>query len=285
MQRLLGLATLFALLCCYAAAQVSLGDGSIQNNTYTNHYFRFTYTFPDGLTPQPVAAASPYRLLQLDSESSPEHISIVVEPALGISGVDALKTSVAKLQQQGFTNSSPETGVTYGGLPFRSATFRKTAESGTQYAAVAATLSHDYILEFFFSSAVEQRLATLVQSARTLEFQPDWTSGEPIDDSAPAGGPKRIRDSEGVQDGLLIRHDAPKYPAEARKKHIQGAVRMMIVIAKDGTPQCLYTLTGDPLLAPSALEAVSHWRYKPYLLNGNPVVVQSQVTINFVLQR
>ena len=60
---------------------------------------------------------------------------------------------------------------------------------------------------------------------------------------------------------------------------------MLIVIAKDGTPQRLYTLLGNPLLAPAAVDAVSRWRYKPYLLNGIPVVVQSQVTVNFVLRR
>lgn len=287
MKRLLKFAVLLALLCCYAAAQESPDKGSIQQNTYSNSYFRLSYTFPEGFVPAPAgdATSAKYRLLQLDSQSRPEHITITAEPASGIGEGDLLEAATAGIRQQGFTQSGPATSQTYGGLTFRSASFRKARETGAEYLAVAATLSHDYILEFFFASADEQELANLLQSARSLEIQPDWSSGEPIDDSAPAGAPRRIRDSQGVQERLLLRHEDPKYPPEARKNKIQGTVQLMIVIAKDGTPQRLYVLSGNPLLASAALDAVSRWRYQPYILNGTPVVVQSLVTINFILQR
>ena len=223
MPRPLGLVTLLALVSCYAGAQALPDNGSIQNSVYSNSYFRFTYTVPQGFTaaPPPTATSAAHSLLQLDSASSPqEHISILAEPTRGRADIDIPAEIVATVRQQGFMQSGGSTR-TYGGLTVQVASFRRAVEGRTDYLAVASALSHDYILEFCFFASDEQRLAALVQSAPTLEFQPDWSSGEPIDDSAPAGAPRRIRDSESVQERLLVRRDPPMYPPEARSQHIQ----------------------------------------------------------------
>ena len=95
--------------------------------------------------------------------------------------------------------------------------------------------------------------------------------------------PTRVRVSAGVTEGLLIRKVTPGYPPLARQARIQGAVVLAAVIGKDGSIQNLKVVSGHPMLTSSALEAVRQWKYKPYFLNGEPVEVDTQVTVNFTL--
>jgi protein TonB len=95
--------------------------------------------------------------------------------------------------------------------------------------------------------------------------------------------PTRVRVSQGVSQGLLIHQVKPTYPPLARQARIQGSVVLQAVIAKDGTIQGLKVVSGHPMLTGSAVEAVKQWRYKPYFLNGEPVEVETVVTVNFTL--
>lgn len=95
--------------------------------------------------------------------------------------------------------------------------------------------------------------------------------------------PKRIRVSQGVTEGMLIHKVMPRYPSLARQARIQGQVVLNAVIAKDGSIENLRLKSGHPMLAPAAIDAVSEWRYKPYLLNGHPVEVETQIMVNFTL--
>jgi periplasmic protein TonB len=95
--------------------------------------------------------------------------------------------------------------------------------------------------------------------------------------------PQRVRVSQGVSQGLLIKKVQPPYPPLARSARIQGSVILQAEISKDGTIQNLRLISGHPMLAPSAIEAVKQWRYKPYFLNGEPVEVETQITVNFTL--
>ncbi len=95
--------------------------------------------------------------------------------------------------------------------------------------------------------------------------------------------PQRIRVSMGVQAGLLIRKVQPAYPPLARQARIQGTVLLQAEISKNGTIENLRLISGHPMLAPSAIEAVKQWKYRPYILNGEPVEVETQITVNFTL--
>jgi protein TonB len=75
----------------------------------------------------------------------------------------------------------------------------------------------------------------------------------------------------------------PHYPEDARQARIQGMVVLTARIDANGDVEDLTLVSGHPLLAPAALEAVKHWKYKPYLLNGQPVMVETQVTVAFQL--
>ncbi len=95
--------------------------------------------------------------------------------------------------------------------------------------------------------------------------------------------PQRVRVSSGVISGNLIRKIQPAYPPLAKQARIQGHVLLKAEISKDGTIQNLQLISGHPMLAPAAIEAVKQWRYKPYLLNGEPVAVETEVDVIFSL--
>ena len=95
--------------------------------------------------------------------------------------------------------------------------------------------------------------------------------------------PQRIRVSSGVSQGLLVRRVQPSYPPLARQARIQGVVILQAQISKEGNIENLQLISGHPMLAPAAIEAVKQWKYRPYLLNGEPVEVETQVQVNFTL--
>ncbi|HEY1732595.1 MAG TPA: energy transducer TonB [Terriglobales bacterium] len=94
---------------------------------------------------------------------------------------------------------------------------------------------------------------------------------------------QKIRVSSGVAEGMLIQQVKPQYPAAARLARVEGKVVLQAVIGKDGTIQNLHVMSGHPLLTPAAIEAVRQWRYKPYYLNAEPVEVETQIVLNFLL--
>jgi protein TonB len=99
----------------------------------------------------------------------------------------------------------------------------------------------------------------------------------------PPPPPQRVKLSTGVISGLLIRKVAPVYPPLAKQARISGKVVLEAVIGRDGTIRNLRAVSGHPMLIQSAIEAVRQWRYRPYILDGEPVEVDTQVTINFTL--
>jgi periplasmic protein TonB len=86
-----------------------------------------------------------------------------------------------------------------------------------------------------------------------------------------------------MSEGDLIRKVQPSYPPLARSARIQGTVVLQAVISKQGTIENLRLLSGHPMLAPAAIDAVRQWRYRPYILNSEPVEVETQITVNFSL--
>lgn len=95
--------------------------------------------------------------------------------------------------------------------------------------------------------------------------------------------PQRVRISQGVTNGLLLRKVEPTYPTLAREARIQGNVVLKAIIDRDGSIQDLQVVTGYPMLVPAAIQAVKQWRYRPYLLNGQPVEVETTITVIFAL--
>jgi periplasmic protein TonB len=106
--------------------------------------------------------------------------------------------------------------------------------------------------------------------------------------STPVAVPKvavqRVRVSQGVTQGMKVHDVTPQYPQMAKIARVQGPVVLAAVIGKDGTIQNLRVVsTASPLLNQAAVEAVKQWRYRPYILNGEPVEVDTTITVNFTL--
>lgn len=95
--------------------------------------------------------------------------------------------------------------------------------------------------------------------------------------------PQRIRISQGVTKGLLVHRVEPSYPALARAARVQGEVVLSAIISTNGEIENLQLVSGHPMLVPEAIAAVKQWRYKPYLLNGQPVEVETTITVIFSL--
>ena len=93
-----------------------------------------------------------------------------------------------------------------------------------------------------------------------------------------------IRQGGKVQAANLIHQVNPIYPPLARQARVQGVVVMEAVISKEGSIESLRVVTGHPLLNQAALDAVKQWKYRPTLLNGEPVEVITTVTVTFNLQ-
>jgi periplasmic protein TonB len=90
--------------------------------------------------------------------------------------------------------------------------------------------------------------------------------------------------SQGAQEAMLIRRVEPLYPTIARQIHLSGTVELRAIIAKDGGVIDLEVVSGNPILARAAVEAVRQWRYRPTRLNNQPIEVQTFITVKFVLE-
>lgn len=99
-----------------------------------------------------------------------------------------------------------------------------------------------------------------------------------------AAPPAHIRIGGVVQSAKLVRQPKPAYPELAKRARIQGVVKLHALISKDGIVEDLRVINGHPLLVPAALEAVKQWVYRPTLLNGEPVGVETDIDVNFTLQ-
>lgn len=146
---------------------------------------------------------------------------------------------------------------------------------------------------------------------RGVDSRPDSGAGEEvpgpptIGDAGPRwGDPNGVRDGLGpvtvapprpvlavqtplrvsvMMEGNLIHRVEPIYPYLAIQARIQGDVILQAVISREGTIENLHVVSGHPMLSPAAMNAVKQWRYRPYKLNGEPVEVETQVTVKFSL--
>lgn len=161
--------------------------------------------------------------------------------------------------------------------------------SGSPLLATAAT---EAVRQWKYDPYVRDGKSIAVVSTVRLNFsltenQSDGVVSEPTpgEDAAPPQIqlPRRVRVSSGVSSGLLVSKVAPMYPPDARDERIQGTVVLQAIIDKDGNVSSLQLISGHPVLAPAAMEAVRQWRYRPYLLYGQPIDMKTMIRVNFRL--
>ncbi|HEY7351194.1 MAG TPA: energy transducer TonB, partial [Terriglobales bacterium] len=88
-----------------------------------------------------------------------------------------------------------------------------------------------------------------------------------------------------MMQGNLIHKVEPQYPMIAKALRMEGSVVLKAIISRQGTIENLKVESGQSLLAQAAIQAVRQWRYRPYFLNHEPIEVETEITVNFVLQR
>ena len=132
--------------------------------------------------------------------------------------------------------------------------------------------------------AITMALAVSANAASSWQ-EPSSEPAKPPANPPRAARPQRVRVSAGVSQGLLVKKVAPEYPEKARQARIQGTVLMRAEINKQGDIENLTVISGAPDLAESAVKAVKQWKYRPYLLEGEPVIVETQIQVNFALTR
>ena len=104
----------------------------------------------------------------------------------------------------------------------------------------------------------------------------------PVPLPAPAPIVRPFRSSN-LLAGSLVRRVQPVYPPLARNARVQGSVVLFALISKAGAIENLRVVSGHPMLVPAAIEAVSQWRYRPYILNAEAIEVETQITVNFLI--
>jgi protein TonB len=107
----------------------------------------------------------------------------------------------------------------------------------------------------------------------------------PLDVVAPPPVPieaPKPRVSRMMEGNLMVRVQ-PDYPPLARQARVQGSVILRAIISREGTIEHLQAISGSPMLVEAAIRAVRQWRYRPYVLNDQPVEVETQITVNFTL--
>jgi len=101
----------------------------------------------------------------------------------------------------------------------------------------------------------------------------------------PKPAPGMVRISQGVSQGLLLKKVPPAYPRMALQLHKEGLVELLATVSKEGRISNIKVVSGDSMLTSAATEAVRQWQYRPYLLNGQPLEVETQITVSFKLPK
>jgi len=98
-----------------------------------------------------------------------------------------------------------------------------------------------------------------------------------------SSSPKGLKATAGMTEGLIIHRVQPEYPAAAMARRIQGDVVLGVTISRDGSVTNLRVMSGHPSLVAAAVQAARQWKYRPYVINGEAVEVETIITIRFHL--
>ena len=216
----------------------------------------------------PLRADSSFTILAVNRSGPPDCMLYLEEVASN------LKSQKKGKQKGGVTQ------FTIAGHDFYRADFEY--RQGIDHRTFACASIKDYMLQWNIAGWSKQAIETAVSTLNSM------TAEQPAPPPAQQQGdqdvPTKVRVSSGVSTGLLIKKVQPVYPPEAKYAHIQGSVVLQAVINKTGDIADLEVISGPIELVVSAVNAVRKWKYRPYLLKGDPVVVQTQIVVNYALQ-
>ncbi|MGD0508131.1 MAG: energy transducer TonB [Terriglobales bacterium] len=278
-------------------------NGAVANSIYTNECFGFSLRISAGweLASQVVGAAGlrarhvPHDVLVLfaieqhEERGSSSRIVVTAQGAKDQTETaqdfvaNAVRLQI-KVSPQNNVMIRDTYAVEYGGKHFFRSDYKHSWNNrDTSYMAFVYTKFRGYFIGVNLIAGSREGLDEAANSLQGISFQEDQVNSKCVMLSSGIDLPDRVRVSQGVSTGLLVTKVPPQYPDDAKQARIQGQVVLTAVIDKNGDVENLTLVSGHPLLAPAAIEAVKQWKYKPYLLNGQPVAVETQVTVSFQL--
>jgi TonB family protein len=155
----------------------------------------------------------------------------------------------------------------------------------SQYQTIVCTVANGYVLRWDFrarsQSAMEVAVATLNAITKLEPAPPDSAPKPETPESSQPGVVSRLRVSSGVAAGMRLKGVDPVYPQEAKEEGIQGDVILSAVIDKQGNVVDLAVVTGPGVLVASAVSAVRRWKYRPYLLKGQPSELDTTIEVHY----
>ena len=282
--------------------------GSFKDETYSNEFFDFEYPLSSDWVREtqamqkktPTGGQTPHILLAAvhipQHAAPPEADTSFVLSARESTGLNcdrylqALADSLHSRKEA--KQNGTVTALTIAGHDFYRADFE--FREGPSYRTFLCTRSKDYLLQWNIAglskSAVESVVSTLnaIRAPQTRTAPGVLPAGDPTSKVTGAVTPitpqvTRVRVAQGVTSGMKIKDAVPVYPEQAKYAHIQGMVLMSVVINKNGEVEDLEVLDGPIELVVSAVNAVRQWKYRPYILNGKPVEVSTQITVKYTL--
>ena len=163
----------------------------------------------------------------------------------------------------------------------------KTSNSATGKTTSTKPEAAPLVVKGGKAPAIKKAAAPDAPAPSMLGIATPGAGAPPLDLGTSTTGPRpmlqRLNISQGVSQGLLMKKVQPAYPSAALAMRVEGTVELLATISKSGDITNVKVLSGDSQLSKAASTAVKQWKYKPYLLNGEPVEIQTPITINFKL--
>jgi TonB family protein len=287
---------------------------------YTNECFGLWFTIPGSWQVSNVGGGAPVKATHLPSGSLSllflyqrtsrplgNRIALMANPATDAATTKDFVNNTVQSQ----LDRGPQTRqllhaaypVDYAGKQFFRSDYKQSLSDGRiSYEAFVFTKFRGYFVGESISAGSPEEMDQAVSLLQNLVFQQDKPNPNCVmgPSEAPSGlisgiisstpvipltgFPQRVRISQGLSQSLILKKVQPEYPEAARQNHIEGSVVLNAKIDFNGNVQELSVISGDPALSPAAINAVKKWKYKPYLLNGIAVDVETEVTVIFTLQ-
>lgn len=284
-----------------SSSALTFENGTLANGVYSNECFGFSIPIPAGweVTDQVVgtglkARHAPGNVLMffaIEKRGEMGRRSRIVLTAQNAS--DQTETALdfvanaahsqIKVDPQDVMIRSAH-AVEYGGKPFFRSDYKRSWHGrDMSYLAFVYTKFRGHFIGENVIAGSEEELDEDANSLQGISLQEDQVNSKCVMLSSSIDLPQRVRVSQGVSTGLLVNKVQPQYPDDAKQARIQGLVVLQAEIDRNGDVKELTLVSGHPMLAPAAIEAVKQWKYKPYLLNGQPIAVETQISVNFQL--
>lgn len=293
--------------------------GIIANGSYTNECLGILFPIPDGwdLSKSGVAEGKAIHspdgslaLLMLDRHTEHHFGNRIVLTAFDTKGSTMNAQDFVTSAVQAQINAKPEGrqlirdtfAVDYAGNHFFRSDYKQSLSDGNAlYLAFVDTKFRGYFIGAILIAGAPGELEKSADSLRGILFQEDHPNPKCVageDNTSPRlitgivgsdpppqldPGSGNVRVSQAVMQSLLIKKVHAEYPPLARQARIQGTVVLNVLINNNGDIEHLTVFSGHPMLVPAAVEAVKHWKYKPYFLNGQPMKVETTILVDFSL--